>query len=90
MLLKIHTCFILHGMLLMIFLIIYQALVARLLDVSANIGIISGVLVTVGDLARVVSKFSFVLFILIYFDSVLILIGYQLIWVVVLFREGLQ
>lgn len=64
---------------------------ARLLDVSANIGIISGVLVTVGDLARVVSKFSFVLFILIYFDSVLlILIGNQLIWAMVLFREVLQ
>jgi hypothetical protein len=40
--------------------------VARLVDVNANIGIISGVLVTVGDLARVVSKFSFfVLFIFI-------------------------
>lgn len=30
---------------------------ARLVDVNANTGIISGVLVTVGDLARVVSKF---------------------------------
>ncbi|MCH83532.1 serine/threonine-protein kinase TOR-like, partial [Trifolium medium] len=32
---------------------IHKALVARLIDVGANIGIISGVLVTVGDLARV-------------------------------------
>ncbi|KAI9108059.1 hypothetical protein K1719_020932 [Acacia pycnantha] len=32
---------------------IHKALVARLVDVSANTGIISGVLVTVGDLARV-------------------------------------
>ncbi|KAK4259382.1 hypothetical protein QN277_005720 [Acacia crassicarpa] len=32
---------------------IHKALVARLIDVSANTGIISGVLVTVGDLARV-------------------------------------
>lgn len=32
---------------------IHKALVARLVDVNANIGIISGVLVTVGDLARV-------------------------------------
>jgi len=31
--------------------------VARLIDVNANTGTISGVLVTVGDLARVVSKF---------------------------------
>lgn len=30
---------------------------ARLTDVNANTGIISGVLVTVGDLARVVSKY---------------------------------
>lgn len=30
---------------------------ARLVDVNANTGTISGVLVTVGDLARVVSKF---------------------------------
>lgn len=30
---------------------------ARLNDVNANTGIVSGVLVTVGDLARVVSKF---------------------------------
>ncbi|XP_054777757.1 serine/threonine-protein kinase TOR isoform X2 [Prosopis cineraria] len=32
---------------------IHKALVARLIDVNANTGIISGVLVTVGDLARV-------------------------------------
>ncbi|XP_061354471.1 serine/threonine-protein kinase TOR isoform X2 [Gastrolobium bilobum] len=32
---------------------IHKALVARLVDVNANTGIISGVLVTVGDLARV-------------------------------------
>ena len=30
---------------------------ARLVDVNANTGTISGVLVTVGDLARVVSNF---------------------------------
>lgn len=39
--------------------LIFQALVARLLEgtgVNANNGIISGVLVTVGDLARVVGE----------------------------------
>lgn len=36
-----------------------QALVARLVDVNANTGIVSGVLVTVGDLARVVRTFLF-------------------------------
>lgn len=42
--------------------LILQALVARLNDgtgVNANNGIISGVLVTVGDLARVVGIFGF-------------------------------
>jgi hypothetical protein len=63
---------------------LYQALVARLIDVGANIGIISGVLVTVGDLARVVSKLSF-------FVPFVFIVN-LLIWavVMVLFREVLQ
>lgn len=55
MVLKIHSCFIAFDILVILWL--YQALVARLIDVNANTGTISGVLVTVGDLARVVSKF---------------------------------